>query len=312
MAMISVSHLTKKFGRKRAVNDISFDVAAGEIVGFLGPNGAGKTTTMRLLACYLPPTCGEISIAGCDALRNPLEVRRRVGYLPENSPLYADMRVIEYLRFRASLKGLGGGRRRRQVEWALHNCGLSEARSRVIGTLSKGFRQRVGLADALVNEPEVLVLDEPTLGLDPNQIRQIRALIRSLAGKHTVLLSSHILSEVETVCDRVLIMHEGKIAGDGTHAELSGFLRGCTRVRAEIGAPSDAVAAALGAIPGIVRVSVEPAGEWTVALCECAKETDPRSGIFRAIVDRGWELRQLQEQRGSLEDVFVQMTGGAT
>jgi ABC-2 type transport system ATP-binding protein len=305
--VIRVSNLTKRFGRKKAVDNISFEVAPGEVVGFLGPNGAGKTTTMRMLSCYLPPTCGEIMVAGHDASRESLEVRRRIGYLPENAPLYVDMRVLEYLRFRAAIRGLRGGHRRRQVEWVLHNCGLSEVRDRVIGHLSKGFRQRVGIADALVHEPELLILDEPTLGLDPNQIRQIRALIKGLARKHTVLLSSHILSEVESVCDRVLIMHEGKIAGQGTPAQLSALLRGHTRVTIEVRGPGEAVAAAFGMVPGVVSVSVEAAGEWTTAVCACEKGTDPRSGLFQAVLAGPWELRQMHEQRGTLED---QITGG--
>ena len=209
--MIEVKNLTKRFGRVTAINGVSFKVAAGEIVGLLGPNGAGKTSTLRVLAGYLPATGGDVSIGGADVFTESLDVRSKVGYLPENVPLYMDMRIIEYLKFRGALKGLRGSRLRERVSVVLEQCGLTEERRALIGRLSKGFRQRVGLADCLLHEPECLILDEPTIGLDPNQIRHIRGLIRSLAHQHTVLISTHILPEVEMLCERVLIMNQGRI-----------------------------------------------------------------------------------------------------
>jgi len=267
---------------------------------------------MRILACYLPATCGDVRVVGRDVFRDSVEVRRRIGYLPENVPLYHEMRVAEYLVFRASLKGLRGSHRRRRIDWALANCSLTEVRDRIIGNLSKGYRQRVGIADALVHDPDLLILDEPTLGLDPNQIRLIRGLIRKLARRHTILLSSHILSEVEMVCDRVLIMNKGAIAGQGTPEELSGILRGHTCVALEVRAAPDAVHPALSSVPGVLRVTAEPlTGEWTRAVCECEKGREVRASLFHAVVAAGWPMRELHEQRQSLEDVFVQVTGGA-
>jgi ABC-2 type transport system ATP-binding protein len=214
--MIHVSNLTKYYGDYAAVRDVSFDVPAGQIVGFLGPNGAGKTTTMRMLAGYLGATSGQAAIDGLDVFYKPVEVRRRIGYMPENCPLYPEMRVIEYLRFRAGIKGIHGPRRESRLEYVLGRCWLSDVRRQLIGTLSKGYRQRVGLADALLAEPPVLILDEPTAGLDPTQIRETRKLIRELGTQHTMLLSTHILSEVEMACDSVIIINQGVVIADGS------------------------------------------------------------------------------------------------
>ncbi|HLW64600.1 MAG TPA: ATP-binding cassette domain-containing protein [Gemmataceae bacterium] len=225
--MIHVEHLTKYYGEYAAVRDVSFDVKEGLVVGFLGPNGAGKSTTMRILAGYLTATSGTVSIAGLDVFWNPVEVRKRIGYMPESCPLYPEMRVEEYLKFRAGLKGVYGSKRRSRLDYVLKRCWLSDVRRQLIGTLSKGYRQRVGLADALIAEPEVLILDEPTAGLDPAQIRETRGLIRELGKEHTVLLSTHILSEVERTCDRVIIISKGQVvlnrpltAGEGVPGEL--------------------------------------------------------------------------------------------
>src|SRR5882672_6930874 len=220
--MIHVSKLTKYYGDYAAVRDVSFDVAAGQIVGFLGPNGAGKTTTMRILAGYLTATSGTAEIDGLDVFWQPIEVRRRIGYMPENCPLYQEMRAVEYLHFRAGIKGLHGRQRKQRIDYVLKRCWLADVHRQLIGTLSKGYKQRVGLADSLLTNPPVLILDEPTAGLDPAQIRSTRALIRELGQEHTILLSTHILPEVEMTCDRVIIIHRGRVAESGTLAELGG------------------------------------------------------------------------------------------
>src|SRR5216683_449976 len=224
-SMIEVTNLTKRYAGHTAVSNISFTVKRGEIVGLLGPNGAGKSTTMRVLSCYLPATSGTVRIAGLDVFKQSEEVRRRIGYMPENNPLHHDMRVREYLKFRARLKGLTRQRSRERVDVVMEQCGLTEVRRRIIGQLSKGFRQRVGLADALVHEPELIILDEPTIGLDPQQIRAVRQLIKSLAQKHTVLISTHILPEAEMTCNRMVIMYEGKILAADTPENLQQFMR---------------------------------------------------------------------------------------
>src|SRR5664279_3206525 len=218
--MIEVSNLTKRYSGHTAVDDISFTVARGEIVGLLGPNGAGKSTTMRILSCYLPASSGTVRVGGLDVFQQSDEVRRRIGYMPENNPLHSDMRVREYLKFRARLKGLGRQQSRRRVDVVMEQCGLTEVGRRIIGQLSKGYRQRVGLADALVHEPELIILDEPTIGLDPNQIRSVRQLIKSLATVHTVLISTHILPEAEMTCNRLVIMYEGRILAADTPENL--------------------------------------------------------------------------------------------
>lgn len=317
--MIKVTSLTKRFGRTTAIDDLSFEVKRGEIVGFLGPNGAGKTTTMRILSCFLPATGGTVTIADLDVFRDSLEVRRKIGYLPENVAVYPDMRVLEYLSYRGRLKGLNGKRLRARVDEVISCCGLTEERRNVIGRLSKGYRQRVGLADSLVHEPELLILDEPTLGLDPNQIRHIRNLIKSLAKRHTVLLSSHMLPEVEMICERVLIINKGRIVASDTPDNLIGLMKGNPRVLVEIEGPRHDIFDKLETIPGITKVSWEAVGasraeakpsggDWNRFICECEKGIDIRAELFRAASASNWVLRELRTQKKNLEDVFVAMT----
>lgn len=306
--MIQVEHVTKTYGSRTAVRDLCFEIRRGEVVGFLGPNGAGKTTTMRMMACFLPPSGGKITIAGFDTIRDSLEVRSRVGYMAENVPLYPEMRVKEYLRYRAKLKGVRGRRLVSRMDDVLSTCGLEDACTRILGQLSKGYRQRVGLADALIHEPEVLILDEPSIGLDPNQIRHMRTLVRGLAERFTVLLSSHMLSEVETVCERVLIINNGRIVASDSPGNLMGLLKGNMHVVAEVNGPPADVRASLEAIPEILRVDVHQVGRWHRFQCECAKDTDVRERIYAAVQDGGWSMRELASRRGNLEDVFVAMT----
>src|SRR5271170_5988604 len=238
-AMIEVTNLTKRYAGHTAVRDISFTVARGEIVGLLGPNGAGKSTTMQILSCFMPATTGTARVAGFDVFHQSDEVRRRIGFMPENNPLYPEMRVREYLKFRARIKGLGWKNSRRRVDTVMEQCGLTDVRHRIIGQLSKGYRQRVGLADALVHEPELIILDEPTIGLDPHQIRAVRQLIKSLAGKHTVLISTHILPEAEMMCNRMLIMYDGRVLAADTPDNLQRLMAGSSQIIAEIAAPAD-------------------------------------------------------------------------
>jgi len=309
--MVVVEHLTKRYGRKTAVNDISFSIRKGEIVGLLGPNGAGKTSTMRILSCFLPPTRGSVSINGMDVMRDSLEVRRAIGYLPETVPLYPEMRVYEYLDFRARLKGLHGNKRRERKQAVLKLCGLEDVSRFLIGRLSKGYRQRVGLADCLIHEPKLLILDEPTIGLDPNQIRQTRALIRSLAENHTVLLSTHILSEVEMVCGRVLILNKGRIVASDAPGNLVSLLKGGTVLEAEIRGPAEDIRREMEKLSGATAISVEAEGEWSRLTVEYGGDGDVGAEVFSIVSGRGWVLRRLNSRRReSLEDVFVAMTGG--
>src|SRR2546426_3050137 len=254
--MIEVADLTKRFAGHTAVSSISFTVARGEIVGLLGPNGAGKSTTMRILSCYLPATSGTVRVAGLDVCKHSQEVRRRIGYMPENNPLHYEMRVREYLKFRSRLKGLSRRRSRERLEVVLEQCGLTEVSRRIIGQLSKGFRQRVGLADALVHEPELIILDEPTLGLDPNQIRSVRQLIKNLAHAHTVLISTHILPEAEMTCHRMVIMYEGRILASGTAEDLQRLMSGNSQVIAEIAAPLQELQECWAQLPEIEHFDV--------------------------------------------------------
>ena len=307
--MISVQGLTKSYGSTDAVRDLSFSVERGEVVGFLGPNGAGKSTTMRILSGYLPADAGEVEIAGYDIFSESLKARSRIGYLPENVPLYPEMRVREYLGYRAALKGVRPRRVAEKVEDALQLCSLSDVRNQIIGTLSKGYRQRVGLADALVNEPDILILDEPTIGLDPNQIREIRELIRGLAARHTILLSSHILSEVEMTCSRVLILNRGHIVGSGTPSELrerSGLtLSGTVRMEARLADPSAALEI-IRKMPVSSASFLGSTGEWSLYEIHPSTE-DPRPALFEAAVQHGWKLRELSARESSLEEMFTSL-----
>ncbi|XHR26982.1 MAG: ABC transporter ATP-binding protein [Chthoniobacteraceae bacterium] len=310
--MIKVEHLTKRYAGFTAVNDLSFEVEKGEIVGFLGPNGAGKSTTMRMLSTYMPATSGTASVAGFDVFTQSKEARRHLGYMPENVPLYTDMRVDEYLRYRAAIKEITGSRQRERVGDVKELCHLREVENRIIGTLSKGYRQRVGLADALLHAPDLLILDEPTIGLDPNQIRQVRDLIRTLSKHHTILLSTHILPEVEMTCSRVIIINRGQIEAADTPENLIHSMRAAGEIRLQIKTASaeDAVAL-LGTLPGIKEVSV--AGEeegWSALSLRIDSKADPAESIWEAARDRKWAVRELSRRRATLEDVFVEMTLG--
>jgi ABC-2 type transport system ATP-binding protein len=306
--MIRVTHLTKSFPGRAAVNDVSFEVERGEIVGFLGPNGAGKTTTMRILTGYLPATSGEVFVAGRNVFTESLEVRRRIGYLPESCPLYPELRVDEYLRFRARLKGVGYRGLRRRVGEVKDLCGLADMGRRVIGQLSKGYRQRVGLAEALVHEPELLILDEPTIGLDPSQIRQVRDLIRQLAERHTILLSTHILPEVEMTCRRVLIISQGRIVASDSPENLRLLMKGGARLILEVRGPEQDIRARLRTLAGVRSVTAEPGADWHRYIVEYDPERDPRAEIFSVITRGGWTLRELREDRRTLEDAFIAVT----
>ena len=307
--MIEVSNLSKRYGRHLAVKDVSFSVGRGEIVGFLGPNGAGKTTTIRMLTGFLPPSGGAASVAGFDVFRQSIEARKRIGYMPENVPLYDDMRVREYLTFRGRIKGLSNAEARRRVAHVVDTCGLDAVKRKMIKTLSKGYRQRVGLADALVHEPELLILDEPTNGLDPIQIRQIRELIKQLALNHTVLISSHILSEVEMIASRVIIIDSGKIKAADTPQNLIEGMRAAGRVQCEIQAPAKEVAAELSGLPFVKKVTSEDmAEEWALHTLWADSGTDSRQSIANVAAAKGWPLRSLFRHEATLEDVFVEMT----
>jgi len=305
--MIEVQGLTKRYPTRLAVDDVTFNVKRGEIVGFLGPNGAGKTTTMRVLTGFLPPSSGVARVAGHDVVTDSAPARAAIGYLPESAATYPEMRVSEYLAFRARLEGVAGGDVRKRVGEAIEQCLLGEVSERRIENLSKGFRQRTALAGALVHQPPVLILDEPTIGLDPVQIIKIRETIRELGKDRAVLLSTHILPEVEAVCDRVLIIDRGRIVAEGTPSELRGKLAGAPAVRVVV---RGAVAArdAFAGLPGVTSAEVVDApGETRVRLV-CAQGTDPREDVFREAVERGWVLRELAREALSLEDVFVRLT----
>jgi ABC-2 type transport system ATP-binding protein len=304
--MIEVENLTKRFPTQLAVSDVSFSVQQGEIVGFLGPNGAGKTTAMRVLTGFLPPTAGTARVAGFDVVTQSLAARARIGYLPESAALYPEMRVDEYLAYRARLEGVAGPEVKRRVAEAVESCLLQEVAHRKVDNLSKGFRQRTALAGALVHRPPVLVLDEPTVGLDPVQIIRIRETIRSLGKERAVLLSTHILSEVDAVCDRVLIIDRGRIVAEGTAAELRSRMAGSPIVRVSFSGSVDA-REALASLPGVISVSQESDADETRIRLECATDADPREQIFRAAVTHGWTLRELARERLSIEDVFVQL-----
>ncbi len=306
--MIKVYGVTKKYPARLAVDNVSFEVGRGEIVGFLGPNGAGKTTTMRMLTGYLPMNSGRIEVAGYDIATHSQEVRRRIGYLPESCPLYPEMRVDEYLRFRAELKGVKVSARRAKINEVKEQCGLTEVGKRIIGQLSKGYRQRVGLADSLVHDPELLILDEPTVGLDPYQIRQVRELIRQLAERHTILLSTHILPEVEAICERILIINEGKIVAADTEENLHKKLHSCTMIELEVKAGKEEVMARIGTMEGMdVHTCSTLPGGWLWLEIE-ADSPEMCVELFNLAVTEGWALRKLSEQEHSLEDTFVQIT----
>jgi ABC-2 type transport system ATP-binding protein len=301
--MIEVRNLSKHFGNRCAVNGISFTVEQSTIVGFLGPNGAGKTTTLRILTGYMPPTAGTARVAGHDVVQESLAVRSVVGYLPEAVPLYPEMRVREYLNFRGKLRGMDRPQRNAAIARVVERCWLADAIERPIGQLSRGFRQRVGLADALLHSPKVLILDEPTVGLDPTQVRETRALLRELAADHPILFSTHTLSEVEAICQRILIIHEGRIIASGTVDQLKAQVGGERRVHAELRGPQQEVAAAVQKLPDIVNVRATATGGWT--RLDIAAKNDTLGAISETATARGWAIRELRQETPSLEDFFV-------
>jgi ABC-2 type transport system ATP-binding protein len=306
--MIKVEQLTKKYAGVTGIDQISFEVGKGEIVGFLGPNGAGKTTTMRILASYMPASSGRAIIAGFDVFSESLKARRHLGYLPENVPLYHDMRVNEYLRYRGALKALSGNRLKSRIGMIKELCGLREVGRKKIAGLSKGFRQRVGLAEAMIHEPDLLILDEPTIGLDPNQIRQVRELIKSLGERHTILLSTHILSEVEATCSRVIIINRGRIEASDTPENLVNQLRTSGLLRLELKSEREDPVPYLAEVPGVREVRAVTNGEWCSFEIRIEANSDPREQIFQLAVGRKWVIRELSKERATLEDAFVELT----
>jgi len=301
--MIEVENLTRYYGPTRAVHNISFHVDKGEIVGFLGPNGAGKTTTMRMLTSFLPPTEGTARLAGFDVFHNSLEVRRRIGYMPETVPLYPEMTVRAYLDYMGALHQLPG--RKLAVDRVLEACGIGDHAGSTIGKLSKGYRQRVGLAQAILHEPEVLILDEPTIGLDPRQVSDARALIQEIGREHTVILSSHVLPEVSQTCNRVLIINKGEIVAQGTPEELTAQLQGAELVLVRVAGAGPEVTSVLERVDGVI--GVEPAGEGAYQV-SCIQGNDRRAELARAVVEQGWGLLELASVGMSLEDIFLELT----
>jgi ABC-2 type transport system ATP-binding protein len=310
--MIEVQNLTKRYGAFTAIRDVSFSVAPGDIVGFLGPNGAGKSTTMRILSCYMPASGGTARVAGYDVFRESMEVRRRIGYLPENVPLYNDMRVAPYLDFVAEAKGVPRSARKRRIAEVMDRCLITDMQNRLIRNLSKGYRQRVGLAQAIVSDPHVLVLDEPTIGLDPRQITEVRGLIKSLAGEHTVILSTHILPEVSMVCTGVVIINKGEIVAQGPIDRLVEEFFPTARVAVEIAGPRAAVLEGVRGIAGVVRVDeVAVDGDGPVRfMVESARDRDVRGEIFQLAAQQKWNLLELRPVGMTLEEVFMRIVAG--
>ena len=310
--MIKVRNLTKWYGNVLAVDNISFDVSKGTIVGFLGPNGAGKSTTLRIITCYQPATSGTVTLDGHDVLVESIEVRRRIGYMPESVPLYPEMRVREILMYHAALRDIPRARRKAAVDRAAERCWLSRPEDmmrRRVGELSRGYKQRVGLAEVMLHNPAVLVLDEPTVGLDPAQIRETRKLIVELGSDHTIILSSHILAEVEQTCAQVIIIAGGRIAAAGTPNELRRRVTGPSRIIAEVkGAEPAEMAKAVESVSGVRKVDVARTGNWARLSVRGDENADCRSAVFALVSDKGWELRELRREVGSLEDFFVQIT----
>jgi ABC-2 type transport system ATP-binding protein len=312
--MITATELTKRYARNTAVDHISFEIQKGEIVGFLGPNGAGKTTTMRILTCFLPPTSGTARVAGFDVLEQPLEVKKHIGYLPENPPLYPEMNAIEYLNFVGSLKGLSGTELRERVGYVCERCRIAEMSRRLLGRLSKGYRQRVGLAQAIIHNPDVLILDEPTAGLDPKQINETRELIKSLGGDHTVILSTHILPEVEQTCEQVIIINRGKLVATDSVHNLQNRAAGVDSVLVEVasrnGAPdAETVRRRLEQVSGVRRVTTRTNREGGTAFeVEGQKDRVIRADVARAVVEAGWDLHELRPTAMSLETIFLRLT----
>lgn len=302
-ATIQVQNLSKWYGNLAALDNVSFDVRKGEIVGFLGPNGAGKTTTMRILTGYMPPSSGTARVAGFDVFEDSIEVRKRIGYLPETVPLYPEMSVWDYLDFVARLRGVAN--RDEAIERVMEMTSVAERADTLIGKLSKGFRQRVGIAQALVHNPEILILDEPTIGLDPKQIIDIRNLIKSFAGEHTIILSTHILPEVSQTCSRVLIINDGKIVAEDTPERLSARMRGAEHIRLQVAQPAPEIVQELERIQGVLSAQAQPEGVYEI---ETNLGTDRRADIAALVVQRGWGLLELRPVSLSLEEVFLKLT----
>jgi ABC-2 type transport system ATP-binding protein len=306
--MIKVDHLSKRYAEVYAVDNISFEVNRGEILGLLGPNGAGKTTTMRILSCYMPATSGSATVAGCDVFRDSINVRKQIGYLPENVPLYPEMRVREYLSFRAKLKKVPYRERKLKIDECVEKCRITDVQNQIVGTLSKGYRQRVGLADTLVHDPKILILDEPTIGLDPNQIRQVRQLIKELGEKHTILLSTHILPEVEMICGRVIIINKGKIVAMDTPSNLATHLRGGNNVVLEVRGNGEKIKNALSVIKGVMKIVWHDKGEISNYTVEVEKGIDIREDIFSTIIRNNGIIREMKQAAITLEEIFHQIT----
>src|ERR1700758_5527775 len=312
--MIAVKDLSKKYARTIAVDQISFEVTKGQIVGFLGPNGAGKTTTMGMLTCFLPPSAGTANVAGFDVLEQPLEEKKRIGYLPETPPIYPEMETAEYLKFVGRLKGLSGSDLQKRVDYVCDRCAIADVKKKLLGKLSKGYRQRVGLAQAIIHNPEVLILDEPTAGLDPKQINETRDLIRSLAGEHTIILSTHILPEVEQTCEQVIIINKGKLVATDSVRNLQARALGAESVLVEIAGRSGSlevpiVQHKLEQVSGVSRVSckrqVDSRAQFEV---ESEKGRLARGDLARTVVECGWDLNELRTAALSLEEIFLQLT----
>lgn len=309
--MLEVNNLNKKFGDFQAVKNLNLQIRKGEIFGFLGPNGAGKTTTMRMVTCFMPPSSGTIKVDGLDTASESMPVRRKIGYLPENNPIYNDMTVTEYLRFVAEIRGIKGSRRDSRIQELFSICGLTKMAVRQIGKLSKGYRQRVGLAQAMIHDPDLLILDEPMSGLDPNQIVEIRHLIRKMGQEKTVIYCSHILSEVSATCDRILIINEGQIVASGTPDELTSRSSRGNRYVVRVKADRTDVEAAFRALSGVSSVEITGVeGEWLCAEVVVGDKEDIGESIFRCVVDRKWSLSELKHEAASLEEVFTQLTRG--
>ncbi|MDI6792562.1 MAG: ATP-binding cassette domain-containing protein [bacterium] len=306
--MIRIENLSKSYNSQLAVDNISFEVKTGEVLGFLGPNGAGKTTTMKIITCFMPPTSGDVFVDDLDIYEHSLEIRRKIGYLPEHTALYQDMNVIDYLAYVAELREIPARKQRGRIREMVDLCGLSEVRSKNIGELSKGFRQRVGLAQAMIHAPDILVLDEPTIGLDPNQIVEIRGLIKQLGQEKTVILSTHILSEVQTVCNRVIIINKGQLVADGTPTELTGNLKGEETIYFELKGVSPDFKPALENLAGVAEIIEETPLEGSTVYRIESKKEDIREELFHLAGHQGWTILELRREQTSLEDVFRELT----
>src|SRR5882724_5634032 len=315
--MIRVQEITKKYARNLAVDHISFEVQKGEIVGFLGPNGAGKTTTMRMLTCFLPPTSGTATVAGFDVLKQPLEVKKRIGYLPEMPPLYPEMGTAEYLSFVGKLKGLSSAELSKRIDYVCERCAIADVKKKLLGRLSKGYRQRVGLAQAIIHNPDVLILDEPTAGLDPKQINETRDLIKSLAGDHTIILSTHILPEVEQTCERVIIINKGKLVATDSVNNLQSRAREAESVLVEVASRDDGfdagvVTEKLEKVSGVSRVTLKETRDHAITVEVENEKGFVRGDLARAVVESGWDLNELRPIALSLEEIFLQLTAAET